>query len=503
MVQPEHAVTGSVRGRRLAWLVLVAVLAGSLPWSVHPFYDPTNDGSMYIATARALAAGEGYRYLGIPFTIRPPGFACLLAPIVAWRGTDFLALNLVVSLLGALGVLAFHFLLRARLGLVLATLVPLLLWFNPGYQRLCNQVMSDVPGWAALVGGLLLAARWRRRPSARGAFLLGVAVGLASLVRTGNALLLPALIVAELLRPKGEARPAWRALLLECAALGLGAALALVPWSLRNRALAPEPPVDQTLLYSYSTGMWHEDMGDPRSPRVPLREVLARAHGQGLRSLHTLGTRLREGAPRPWTPFLAGILVAALVAGALRRRAPEEWFALVTLLVVAFYFGYAGRLLLPVFALAAAALVELVRDGLARLAGERRAVALTALLAGAWVVLDWPPREGWTAIEALHRAHLELAREVRERLPAGARLGAWRGWHHAVYLERPVHGFEQACERSGLAAGTAQIIEKYGIDTVLLTELGLPEPVQRAERAFAAFVAQRYGGRERGLVRVH
>src|SRR5688572_18014003 len=171
--------------RHAAWASVALVLAVSLPFSVHPWYDPTNDGSMYIATARALVAGEGYSFLGEPFRIRPPGFACVIAPVLALRGTDFYALNLTVSLWGALGVLAFHFLLRPRLGAILAALVALVVWFNPGYQRLCNQVMSDVPGWTLLVACLGLAARAGRRSGAGRALALGAAIGLASLVRSG------------------------------------------------------------------------------------------------------------------------------------------------------------------------------------------------------------------------------------------------------------------------------------------------------------------------------
>src|SRR5262245_48298415 len=249
--------------RHAAWVLVALVLALSLPGSVHSWYDPTNDGSMYIATARSLVAGEGYSYLGEPFRIRPPGFPCLIAPVIALRGTDFHALNLTVALWGALGVLAFHFLLRERLGLVLSVLAPLVLWFNPGYQRLCNQVMSDVPGWTLLVGCLWLAARSATRKSARLALVLGAAIGLASYVRSGNLLLVPALLAAELLRSWGaRAEPgAWVARARLGGALVLGAALVLLPWSIRNRAVAPPPPADQTLLYDYSTAMWHTDMG--------------------------------------------------------------------------------------------------------------------------------------------------------------------------------------------------------------------------------------------------
>src|SRR5262245_12327656 len=95
-VRADPAAGSRARARTAAWIGLALALALSLTWSVHPWYDPTNDGSMYIATARSLAAGEGYSYLGEPFRIRPPGFPVLIAPLLAWRGTDFHALNLYV-----------------------------------------------------------------------------------------------------------------------------------------------------------------------------------------------------------------------------------------------------------------------------------------------------------------------------------------------------------------------------------------------------------------------
>jgi hypothetical protein len=485
--------------RSAAVLALVVLTLASLPWTVHPWYDPTNDGSMYIATARSLAAGEGYRYLGSPFLIRPPGFSCLLAPLLALRGTDFLALNLHSSLWGVLGVVLFHLHLRERLGLVLSWLVPVALWCNPGYQRLCNQVMSDVPGWTLCVACLLHASRVQRaRPAGREAFL-GLAVGLASLVRSGNLLLLPALLAARWSAGWRERQESVRHRLAGSAALVAGALLALLPWGLRNRALAPDPPADQTLLYSYSTGMWHEDMGDPRSPRVPWSEILARFPVQGAKILGTLGSRLDDGARA--SVALSWALLLALAVAALRRRAAAELFALLTLLVVAFYFGYAGRLLLPVLALGLAALVELVRAA-ARLLGRRLGEWLPALGVLLWIGFDWHPRRAWPEIERLHAAYEQLAVQVSARLTPANRLGAYRGWHHAVFLERPVYSFEQAIERARDPAACEAVIDAHQLDTVLLTPVGLPAPVQRGERALAAFLVGRYGPPEGALLRV-
>ena len=483
---------------------LVLVVLGSLPWTVHPWFDATNDGSMYVATARALADGRGYTYNETPFLIRPPGFAVLLAPLVSWRGTDFLAWNLYVSLWGALGVILFQRWARARLGDLLACVAALVLWFNPGYQRLCTQVMSDVPGWTLLVALFLGVRALERRPSARLAFGLGLAVGLASLVRSGNVLLLPALACAavarELFRP--AARLGWGRLVRLGLGLVAGCALALGPWSLRNRLVAAPPPADQTLLYSYSSGMWHTDMGDPGSPRVPAGEVLARFPRQASKLVATLGERLGEGAPGPLAPWIAGVLLLSLLAALLRHRAAEEFLALGTLVVVAFYFGYAGRLLLPVFALALVATLELARAGLQRALGPRVAQAGAVLLGLGWLAADFHPRQGWKEIEELHTAFVRTAEQVRANLPAEARLGAYRGWDHAVYLERDVFNFEQSIERLGLEAGISAVTTKYRLDTVLLTPLGLPPTVARDERAFAAAVARRQGGRDLGLVRL-
>ena len=65
----------------------------------------TVDGSIFIVTARSLAAGEGYRYLGEPFQVRPPGFPLLIVPFVSGLSDGFFAINFFVACFGAAGVL--------------------------------------------------------------------------------------------------------------------------------------------------------------------------------------------------------------------------------------------------------------------------------------------------------------------------------------------------------------------------------------------------------------
>jgi hypothetical protein len=62
---------------------------------------------------------------------------------------------------------------------------------------------------------------------------------------------------------------------------------------------------------------------------------------------------------------------------------------------------------------------------------------------------------------------------VRPLLAPGERVAAWRGFHHGVFLERPVYSLHRAVGRLGAAAGVAAVVERYGIDAIFLTTGGL------------------------------
>jgi hypothetical protein len=197
-------------------------------------------------------------------------------PILLARGTDFFALNLWVSVWGAAGILLFFLFLRARLGPWLAALVALLLWFNPGYQRLCNQVMSDVPGWTALVAVSCSSVAYAADPGSRSA-RARCRAGARDATALGNALLAPAIVLAWLLGPRILEAP-WKRRALRAGVFAAGFALVLAPWGVRNRVVAPPPPADQTLLYFLFRG------------------DVARGHG---RSELAARSALRGGRPLP------------------------------------------------------------------------------------------------------------------------------------------------------------------------------------------------------------
>src|SRR4029078_753647 len=88
---------------------------------------------------------------------------------------------------------------------------------------------------------------------------------------------------------------------------------------------------------------------------------------------------------------------------------------------------------------------------------------------------DFRPRDGWQKIASAHLRYEQFAKEVRAALPADARVASDVGWHYAVYLDRPVYSLKFAVERAKSIAASEDVIDRYGIDTVLLWNFITPE----------------------------
>ncbi|MDJ0851163.1 MAG: glycosyltransferase family 39 protein [Myxococcota bacterium] len=461
------------RSERVATATFAGALLTSLFFLVHPWYDATPDGALYLATARSLAAGEGYTYLGEPFRVRPPGFSLLIAP---WAGVppDFRALHLLVGLFGAAGVLFLALLLRPRVGTPLALAIGACVWLNPAYRLLCNQVMSDVPGTTLVLLCLLLERRARSGAGLWRWALLGVAVGGASLVRSIALLLVPASAVSLLWQARSGAAGSPRAGVREIGVLALATAAAVLPWTLRNAGL-PEGPAHLTRIHSYSVAMWRADPSDPSSARVPASELLARVPRRSVQTLSTLGSRLqaqergdlplRRGIGAGHLGFATALLLGLLVQG-LRRRDTAELFAALCLGVVLVYFGFSWRLLLPVYLIALAAAVETLREGLRRLAPEPTPTlaCLAALLALLVVDLPGGPR---AEHEAEHRRLEEFAASVEAAVGTRDVVAATSvTW--AAFVSRPVYNLRPLVRRGATPESLEAFFERYGVDTVVI-----------------------------------
>lgn len=481
---------------------LVALCALSLPWLVHPWYEAgvgTNDAAMYLLSAKALLAGEGYAYLGEPFTVRPPGMSLLVAPWIAARGLDFQALNLFVASFGVAAAAALFALLRPRTGSPVAAAAALALFLNVGFRRMSNEVMSDVPGIALALGCLLLERRARRSPTWANEVLLGLAIGASAYVRSILVLLVPAILAARVLARlrEGGGLAAWRSFAVRrLAPVAVLPVLVLLPWSLRNAAHPPDAPVDQNFIYDYSTGMWNVDPGDPSSPKRSIVEVLARAPTRGAQVLSLVGSRMRTSRGSAVEVAIGGVAAALAVALAAARRRASDLYLLAVLGVVTLYFGFQDRLALPVFVLVLAALAELAALGSARVLGAARGRSSAAAALLALALLDFRPRERWQEIEKLHGIHGRIGAEVAARLEPDARVASAVGWHLSLYLDRPVWSLLFAARRAQQASAVEAVIDKYAIDTVVLTELS------EAERTLLPWFRARYPATQVGVAHV-
>ena len=481
-------------------LFVFAMLA-SLPFLTHGHFDAgddTNDAAMYVACAKALLAGEGYAYLGEPFTIRPPGLSVLIAPLIAWRGVDFHALNVYVSLFGVLACALLFVWARPRLGTALALAVAATLWLTPSFQTFCSRPMSEVPGTAALFACLLLTRRSEREPSVAGDVLLGLAIAAGAYVRSITVLLVPAILAARLFhRWKSHGRVGFATFAAKrLAPIVVVPFLALLPWSLRNDALAPEPPVDQNYILDYSTAMWHVDGGDPSSPRRPLSQFVERIPKRAGQTLSVVGSGLRTSQAEPLWIVLGSVGLLAIAITAVRRRSAAELFALGICPVLLLYFGFKPRLAFPVYFVALPATADVLAWLLSKLTGERIARGGLALLFGALAACGLIGlRERHAHIRQVHEVYAATCDGFAAHLAPDAVVASPVGWHYSVFLDRPVYSLFFAVRRAkNDMAAAERVIDKYGIDTVVLSER-VP-----ADRALLPYFAQRYaeGARRSG-----
>jgi hypothetical protein len=459
---------------RAALLVVLLVVgaAVSLPWLVSPYFDPIPDASTYIQTGWSLLAGEGYSYLGEPFLLRPPGMSVLLLPVLATAGTDFWVLNLYVSCFGILCVALLYLYLRDPLGDLVAWVLAAAVWFNPAYQRMCNQTMSDIPA-AALMLACLLLDRWaRRRPGSHRDVLLGLLIAATTYVRTISGLLAPAIVLSRLLQQPRSGEAFLRFAVRQGGWVLFVPVFALLPWSLRSANDLNATPVEQTINHSYSTAMWHTDRGDPGSPRITAQDLLLRIKNNSFRILSLMGSRLQSREASPLTLVLGSVGILCLLGVAVVKRRTGDLLGAGTLLPLSIWFVIKDRLVLTVylFVFAAVALVFLL---LLRRCLQKPwpACSAAALLAGL-AALDAGPNRQREALASHHQKIKETCAGLRDNEPSTTRMAGFEGWLYSVYLERPVYNLSMAMKRNGIE-GARQVLRKHDIELVLLP--GLPE----------------------------
>lgn len=225
------------------WILLATALGAMvrIAWLVNQWNDPIGfeDAFFYHHQANLLAEGKGfispftYRTTGVatPGAEHPPLFSLYLAAFsfagatsIGWHQTATLVLGIgTVALVGLAGREA----AGDRVGVAAAAIAALYphLWYQDAI------VWAEASAQAAVALFVLVAFRYRRRPTTRNLAVLGLAAGLAALTRTELVLLLPFGVVPLAWWTRAPATPG------RIARLGLGLAaggLVLSPWIALN-----------------------------------------------------------------------------------------------------------------------------------------------------------------------------------------------------------------------------------------------------------------------------
>jgi hypothetical protein len=246
---PSRSASARASLARLLPLLVVgavaAVTIGTLgPWPVGIFED---DG-MYVILGKALAEGNGYRFLNLPGapygTHFPPGYPAFLA--MMWKlfprfPDNVFAFKIANCLLVAFAALMTVRYLRDRLrfSIEASSAVAILTMATVPILLLTAVVMSEPLFVALLMPAVIVGERAASDGKGRDALLAGLLCGVLTLVRTLGAVLLPAILLVVLWRRR------WRA-----AALTFAAGMAIIaPWQLWASAHAAE--VDGPLLGKY------------------------------------------------------------------------------------------------------------------------------------------------------------------------------------------------------------------------------------------------------------
>jgi hypothetical protein len=287
-----------------------------------------HDDAVYVVLAKALASGEGYRYVnlpGAPFASHfPPGYPLVLS--VFWRVMP--SLNVAVFVFKLLNALFFAVsavlitkLARERTGNAnLATAIGLVAAISVPSLVLVSMVLSEPLFLVLVLAVLLLAERAAEKATVRQLVVVGLLIGGATLVRVHGIVLLPAIVLALL------AQRRWR----DGAVVVLGALVLLVPWQLwvvSHVSVLPQPLQGN---YGSYTEWWLRGFQEMGIGMIPA--TLQRTIPEAGAMFSAIFSATRGEYPHLLTRYM---LVGVSVLGSilLARRAP------VTLAFLVFYVG--------------------------------------------------------------------------------------------------------------------------------------------------------------------
>jgi 4-amino-4-deoxy-L-arabinose transferase-like glycosyltransferase len=188
---------------------------------------PVNDTFFYHTIAEQIANGHGFSLVsGAPTSAWPPGYPFILAALYTVFGEHVVVGELFNALVSALTVPLVYALARNQLGTIEARFAATGLALLPSQIFWTGVLLTE--SLAVLLTVLVLYVAVRTPPTTRTLLVLGVLIGISTLVRGESAFLLVIPLVIwwrEVRRPQ-----LWRRMAIVCAAV----ALTIAPWTIRN-----------------------------------------------------------------------------------------------------------------------------------------------------------------------------------------------------------------------------------------------------------------------------
>jgi 4-amino-4-deoxy-L-arabinose transferase-like glycosyltransferase len=326
-------------------IVLVIYALVVLIACVEVQWRPEWDSAIYLLTARSLARGTGYTYLGQPFILRPPGFSYALSFLSQEDGRfDFAELNFLMMVTVVVSVILVYLTLRRTEGSSRALAAVLLMGTSPLFVARFNWIQSDVPFLALLFASIFLfdlaarSSRWCVPACLVASLFLTAAI----YFRSAGMILLPGAVLLVFLRQRSGYR-------LVALAPALIVPILVAPWLLHSRsaAMTAQRPSEQLLLFDYTTATFRVDPGDPDSDTISTSQLLQRIRTNGGHLVADLAAYVL-GVRSGWAHMLVvALLAVGLVAGLVRSPTLLEWHALTYAVLLLTYFSYDARLVLP------------------------------------------------------------------------------------------------------------------------------------------------------------
>lgn len=418
--------------RKLLIFLAILIPSAQFAWRNRdmPQLGYLHDDGVFFVSAKALAAGEGFRIASLPETPAQTKYPILYPAYLAlvWLVNpsfpDNLPLATLASWLALVACLALAFVYYRTAGFTEArarTLVALI-GLSPHVVLFGTSMFSEIFFTCFVLGSLILA----RRAGPRAALAAGVLAGGAYLVRTAGLALFPALPLWML----------WRREARRAALFAAGMLPAIAGWMLWSRTHGVRSADETLIYYTDYLGYQFLNVGWDNLPVVLWKNADQILYGLGSLVL----PKVLESPP---VKILTEVIAVAMIAGIVRlaRRGlfvEYAWFAAAScLMLLGWHFPPTERFVLPLYPLAIAGLAEelerlagMIRGALRHRDASQRAAArvfgfgVAALFAGAFalqafmtfILLHETAAEKRARREGLQPAYAWLAANV----PAGA-----------------------------------------------------------------------------------